>query len=81
MELAADVVFLVLSSVNNDLFIHVFVASVGCHIRYIGITEMKNILYISACVACTMNFSVIETLMIRLKIWMSLVLKGSKHLT
>ena len=36
MELATDVIFLVLSSVNNDLPLYVFVTGMGCEIRYIG---------------------------------------------
>ena len=41
MELAAYVIFLVLLSVNNDLFICVFATGVGCEIRYVGTTELK----------------------------------------
>ena len=39
---------MVFSSENIDLFIYVFVTGVGCEIRYIGTTEMKNIPYIRA---------------------------------
>ena len=69
MELATDVIFLVLSSINNDLFIYVVAASVGCEVRYIDTTELKKILYISARVACTINFNIRETWMLRLKTW------------
>ena len=79
MELATDVTFLCVSSVNNVLFIYVFVTSVGCEIRYVGTTEWKNIPYISASVICTINFK--ETWVLRLKIWMFSFLEGSKYLT
>ena len=42
MELATDVIFLVLLSVNNDLFIYVFATSEGCEVRYVDITELKK---------------------------------------
>ena len=61
MDLATDVILLVLSTVNNDLFLDVFTAGVGCEIRYVGTTEMKNIPYISARVSCTINVSDKET--------------------
>ena len=60
-ELAIDVIFLVLSSVNNYLLIYVFARGVGCKIRYVAITELKIIPYISDRVAYTINFSVEET--------------------
>ena len=63
-ELATDVIFLVLSSVINDLFIYVFDTGVGCENRYVGTTELKNIPYIRARVACTINFIVKETWML-----------------
>ena len=78
LELATDVIFLVLSSVSNDSFIYVFATSVGCEIRYVGTTELKNIPYINARVTCTINFSVKETWMLKLKIWMLSFLEGSK---
>ena len=31
-----------------ELFIYVFATSVGCEVRYVGTTELKKILYISA---------------------------------
>ena len=46
MELVADVVFLVLSSENNDLTIYVFATGVGCKIRSVGSTELKNVPYL-----------------------------------
>ena len=61
MDLATDVILLVLSTVNNDLFLYVFTAGVECEIRYVGTTEMKNIPYISARVSCTINVSDKET--------------------
>ena len=73
-DLAIDVIFLVLLSVNNDLFIYIFATGVGCKTRYVSITELKDIPYFSARVACTINFSVKETWMLRLK-------EGSKYLT
>ena len=45
MGLVTDVVFLVLSSANNELIIYVFAAGVGCEIRYVGTTELKNTPY------------------------------------
>ena len=77
MELESDVIFLVLSSVNNDLFIYIFVTSVSCEIRYVGTAELKNIPYISARVTCTINVSVKETWMLKLKIWMLSFLEGA----
>ena len=71
MELTIDVIFLLLSSVNNDLFIYIFVTSVGCEFRYVGAAELKNIPYVSASVSYTINFSLKETWMLKLKIWMS----------
>ena len=70
MELATDVIFLVLLSVNNDLCIYVFATGVGCEIRYVGTTELKDIPYISARATCMIKFNVKETSMLRLKIWM-----------
>ena len=61
--------FLVLLSVNNDLFIYVFAASVVCEVRQLGTTELKNILYIGATVASTINFNIKKTWMLRLKTW------------
>ena len=48
MGLVTDVIFLVLSSVNNDLYIYVFFAGVGCEVPYIGSAELNNVPYISA---------------------------------
>ena len=59
--------FLVVLLVNNDLIIYVFATSVGCEVIYVDTTELKNILYISARVAWTMNFNIRETWMLRLK--------------
>ena len=61
MELATDVNFLVLSTVNNDLSIYVFAKSVSSEIRYVGTTGLKNVPYISAKATCTITFSVKET--------------------
>ena len=58
MELATDSIFLLLLSVNNDLFLYVFATSVGSEIIYVGTTVLKNIPYISARVTCTINLSV-----------------------
>ena len=68
MELATNVIFLVLSSVNNDLSVYVFPTGVGCEIRYAGTTELTCIPYISARANYIINFSVKETLMLRFKI-------------
>ena len=65
MELVTDVVFLVLSSENNDLTIYVFATGVGCKIRSVGSTELKNVPYLSSRAACTINVSVKEISMIR----------------
>ena len=81
MELATDVIFLVLSSVNNDLPLYVLVTGMGSEIRYVGTTELKNISYIGARATCTINFSLKETSMLRLKIWMLSFLEESKYLT
>ena len=81
MEFAADVIFLVLSSENNDLIIYVFTTGAGYEITYVGSTELNNVPYISAKVTCTTSFSDKETWMIRLDIWMISVLEGSKYLT
>ena len=67
MELVTDVIFLVLSSANNDLTINVFPTGAGYEIRYIGTTKWKNIPYLSGRATCTINVSVKETLMLRLK--------------
>ena len=68
-------IFLVLSSINNDLVIYVFATGVGCEIIYVGSSELNNVPYI------TINFSDKETWMLRLNIWMISVLEGSKYLT
>ena len=81
MELVTDAIFLFLSSVNNDLSIYVFAASVGHEIRYVGTTELKNIPYISARATYTISFSVKETSMLRLKMWVLSFLEESKYLT
>ena len=81
MGLATDVIFLVLSSVNNDLHIYVFATGVGCEITYVGSTELNNVPYISAKVTWTISFSDKETWMLRLKIWMLKFLGVSKYLT
>ena len=81
MGLATDVIFLALSSVNNDLHIYVFATGVGCEITYLGSTVMNNVPYISAKVTCTINFSDKETWVLRLKIWMLKFLWESKYLT
>ena len=81
MELVTDVVFLVLSSENNDLTIYVFATGVGCKIRSVGSTELKNVPYLSSRATCTINVSVKETSMLRLKIWMLSFLEESKYLT
>ena len=44
----ADLVFLVLSSENNDGTIHVFATYVGCKIRSAASTELKNVPYLSS---------------------------------
>ena len=81
MELVTDVIVLVLLSGNNNLTIYESATGVGCDIRYVGTTEMKNIPYFSASAICTINFSVKETSMLRLKIWMLSFLKESKYIT
>ena len=48
IELVTGVIFVVLSSVNNDLSIYVLATGVCCEIRYVGTTELKNVPYISA---------------------------------
>ena len=68
MKLATNTICLVLSSVNNDLFIYVCPTGVDCGIIYVGSTDLNSIPYISARVTCTINLSVKETWMLRLKI-------------
>ena len=80
MELATNVIFLVLSSVNNDRFIYVSATCVGCEIRYLGTTDSKNIPYISVRVTCMIKFRVKETWM-PLKISMLIFPERSKYLT
>ena len=46
MEFATDVIFLVLSSINNDLIIYVFATGMGCEITYVGSTKLSNVPYI-----------------------------------
>ena len=67
MELVTDVVFLFLSSENNDLTIYIFAKGVGRKIRSVGSTELKIVPYLSSRAACTINVSVKEILMLRLK--------------
>ena len=81
MELPTDVIFLVLSPVNNDLFIHVLATGVGCEITYVGNTDFNNVSYISAKVSCTIKFSDKETWKLRVKIWTLSFHWGSKYLT
>ena len=81
MELVTDVVFLVLSSEINDLTIYVFAPGAGCKIRSVVSTELKNVPYLSSRATCTINVSVKETSMLRLKIWMLSFLEESKYLT
>ena len=57
MELVTDIIFLVLSSANNDLTIYVFATGVSYEIRYVATTELKNIPYLSGRTTCTINFS------------------------
>ena len=79
MELATDVVFLVLSSEKNDLTIYIFATGVGCKIRSVGSTEMKNVPYLSCKAAYTINVSVKEISMLRLKTWMLSFQEESKY--
>ena len=82
MELATDVIFPGSLSVTNDLFIYVLATSVDCEVRYVDNTNLKNILCISARVACTINSNIKKTWMLRLKTWwMFSFLERSKHLT
>ena len=76
-----DVVFLVLSIANNDLNIYLFAAGVGCEIRYVSTTELKNIPYLIVRANSIINVSAKENSMLRLKIWMLSFLKESKLLT
>ena len=41
MELANDVIIVVLSSVNNDLFVYVLATGAGCEITCVGFTDEK----------------------------------------
>ena len=80
-QFATNLIFLVLSSANNDLVIYVFATGVGCEITYVGSAELNNVPCISAKVPCTINFSDKEICVLRLKSCMISVLKGSKYLT
>ena len=80
-NLVTDVVFLVLSSENNDLNIYGFATGSSCKIRSAGSTELENVPYLSPTATCTINVSVKETSMLRLKIWMLRLLEESKYLT
>ena len=64
MELVVDVVFLVLSTANNDLNIYLFAADVGCEIRYVSTTELKNIPYLSVRTNSIINVSAKENSML-----------------
>ena len=68
MKLVPGVVFLVLSSENNVRTINVFATGLGCKTRCVGSTEFKNVPYLSSRAICTINVSVKETSMPRLKI-------------
>ena len=57
MGLVTDVIFLILSSVNNDLHNYVFAIGVGCEVTYVGSTELNNVPYISAKNTCTISIS------------------------
>ena len=60
MELISDLTLQFLSSVNNDLFIClflVFFTGVGCEIQCVGTTT--DILYVSVRVACAIKFNII----------------------
>ena len=81
MELVTNVIFLVLSQVNNDLFIYAFAINVGCEIRYLGSAELNYIPHISVRVTLTINFSVRETWMNKLKICILSFLRGSNYLS
>ena len=81
MELVIDVVFLVLSSENNDLTIYVFATGVRCKIKFVGSTKLKNVPYLSSRAASTINVSVKETSTLRLKICILSFLEESKFIT
>ena len=81
MELVSDIVFLDLSSENNDLNIYVFATGVSYNIRSVGSTELKNVPYPSFWATCRINVSVKETSKLRVKIWMLTFLEESKCLT
>lgn len=68
MEFAAEVIYLVLSSVNNNLIIYAFAISVGCETTHVGSTEMNNVPYINAKGVFTMNFNDKETWILTLNI-------------
>ena len=80
LGLATEVIFMVLSSVNNDLHIYVFATGVGCEVTYVCSTELNNVPYISAKI-CTISFSDKETRMLKLKICMLKFPGASKYLT
>ena len=58
MELRADIIFLFLSSVSNDVFIYLFiylfiVLSIDREMKYIGSTESTNIPFVNVQFICT----------------------------
>ena len=57
-----------------------FDTGVGCGIIYVGTTEMKDIPYISVRATSMIKFSVKETSMLRLKIWMLSFLEESTYI-
>ena len=68
MELETDVIFLFLTSVNNDLSVYVFATGAGYEIRCVGTTEFKNIQHQSVRATCTINLSFKENWILRLQI-------------
>ena len=69
MKLVTNVVFLVLSSENNDWTTYVLATGVGCKIRSVRSTELKNVPHLSSRGTSTIFVTVKETSMLRLKIW------------
>ena len=74
-------IFMVLSSVNNDVHIYLSATDAGCEVTYVGCTEFNNLPRISAKVTWKISISDKKTWMLRLKIWMLNFLEASRYLS
>ena len=65
----------------NPSTVHIVLDWREHNIKHVDTAELNYIPYISARVTCTINFSVRETCMLKLKIWILSFVKRSKYLT